>query len=578
MSADVTTTDQARELALRILSRRAQPLVVVSTTATGEVLFDITALRGALDGIAEVMVVETGAASKQVESLLPEKTQVFNGAARVYPPDFADDPVWTRSHLRFPQFTDTQTLIDDAMAQTRRRTLESAPPPALRRANAVVEGITAGGARAIARLDDGTVVTVTSERLPRGIPLDHAVRPGAPVTGILNGFELQPEPTTIDESLFQHDEIRLALVVKVTELRASVQLHPQLEPVVLRRRDVTTDDEQPVSEVLRVGQVVAVRLRREDGRALAASILHLPDGATVVPAPPLVTGGPPWLTAAAPAPSSLSDPVAYTVPISGTASTTGRSAATTGPSVSDPATSLSDMAQSLADAHARDLAALAHEITALRGDILALTNLVAGLRSASGPNGAELVRLQSQNAALQAQLSRERADHATTTTRLSRATAERKEAGRALREARQWVERDTRADVDEPTLRASIASLWAERTEPGERDTWPLRVYALGPEYLRSLAALDDGQLAKAVRASVDAVTGRDREIPGRDLHRLRSGNGGDDPYRTRPDGAKAWRASLKQNAPGARRLHYWELPDGSIELARVVHHDDTRA
>ncbi len=40
-------------------------------------------------------------------------------------------------------------------------------------------------------------------------------------------------------------------------------------------------------------------------------------------------------------------------------------------------------------------------------------------------------------------------------------------------------------------------------------------------------------------------------------------------------DGAKAWRVSLQINTPSARRLHFWRLPDGGVELSRVGVHDD---
>lgn len=72
-----------------------------------------------------------------------------------------------------------------------------------------------------------------------------------------------------------------------------------------------------------------------------------------------------------------------------------------------------------------------------------------------------------------------------------------------------------------------------------------------------------------------EVLTGLAADIPGRELHRLRTGNGGGDPYRVRADGARAFRASLQVNTPSARRLHYWQLPNGQIELSRVVLHDD---
>ena len=58
-------------------------------------------------------------------------------------------------------------------------------------------------------------------------------------------------------------------------------------------------------------------------------------------------------------------------------------------------------------------------------------------------------------------------------------------------------------------------------------------------------------------------------------MHRLRTGLGGDDPVRVRKDGAAAWRASLQVNTPSARRIHYWVLPNGQVEFARVATHDD---
>ncbi len=58
-------------------------------------------------------------------------------------------------------------------------------------------------------------------------------------------------------------------------------------------------------------------------------------------------------------------------------------------------------------------------------------------------------------------------------------------------------------------------------------------------------------------------------------VHKLRSGQGGEDPQRSRVDGSLAWRVNLKVNTPGAPLLHYWQRPDGVVEFASVNHHDD---
>ncbi|OKL55185.1 hypothetical protein BSZ39_00335 [Bowdeniella nasicola] len=80
----------------------------------------------------------------------------------------------------------------------------------------------------------------------------------------------------------------------------------------------------------------------------------------------------------------------------------------------------------------------------------------------------------------------------------------------------------------------------------------------------------------KIVEVVVDVLTGRAAELDSRALHRLRTGPGGDDPYRERADGAKAYRVAIERNSPSARRLHYWKAGE-TYEFARVVLHDDMR-
>lgn len=58
----------------------------------------------------------------------------------------------------------------------------------------------------------------------------------------------------------------------------------------------------------------------------------------------------------------------------------------------------------------------------------------------------------------------------------------------------------------------------------------------------------------------------------------LRTSDGGNAPQVTRNDGAACWRVSLQVNSPSARRLQFWQLSDGSVELARVVLHGDVEA
>lgn len=42
-----------------------------------------------------------------------------------------------------------------------------------------------------------------------------------------------------------------------------------------------------------------------------------------------------------------------------------------------------------------------------------------------------------------------------------------------------------------------------------------------------------------------------------------------------RDDGAVLWRAHLQTNTASARRLHFWRLPGGEVELWHVGTHDE---
>jgi regulator of replication initiation timing len=122
-------------------------------------------------------------------------------------------------------------------------------------------------------------------------------------------------------------------------------------------------------------------------------------------------------------------------------------------------------------------------------------------------------------------------------------------------------------------LRFEVQLAWALRVGPGEKTTYPLGEFTVGPDFLATLEALQGVTRPKVIEVIVDVVTGRAKEMPGRDLHPLRSGPGGS-PQRTRPDGAKGWRVALQLGSPSARRLHYW-VKDGIVELARVGTHDE---
>ena len=128
--------------------------------------------------------------------------------------------------------------------------------------------------------------------------------------------------------------------------------------------------------------------------------------------------------------------------------------------------------------------------------------------------------------------------------------------------------------VAETQFRYEVQLAWARRVPAAEKSILPLPDYAVGPAFIDSLAVSDRG---KAVSVAMEVITGLADTMPGRATHQLRTGPGASDPIAKRADGATCWRVSIDHNSPQARRLHYWRLPDRSVELASVRLHDDMR-
>lgn len=136
--------------------------------------------------------------------------------------------------------------------------------------------------------------------------------------------------------------------------------------------------------------------------------------------------------------------------------------------------------------------------------------------------------------------------------------------------------------VDEPDDGKAAALLVAriERscvgrsTEADRRARPPLR-FQIGPRFLAALRELEGISEAKIVDVCAEVVLGVAERKAGREMHPLGDGASTVAPRLRERDGAKAWRCALQIKTPSARRLHWWRLPDGSIEFASVNRHDD---
>ncbi len=145
---------------------------------------------------------------------------------------------------------------------------------------------------------------------------------------------------------------------------------------------------------------------------------------------------------------------------------------------------------------------------------------------------------------------------------------------RKLRDAQRSTQDDFLFLTDDEQFRYGVYQRWVRRIPAAEKPAKPLTEYRFGPLFFASLSTLEGISVSKVHDVVVEVLTGIADTMPGRGMHALRQGTGGDDPVVRRADGATCWRVSLQKNSPSARRLHFWRHAD-YIELSRVVLHDD---
>ncbi|WP_349826727.1 hypothetical protein [Brevibacterium litoralis] len=571
----VITENEAEALAREVLASRDAPIVVISTKEDGSFAFDPQYIARELSGTAEVVTLRTGDPSKRFQELLPARTQVFNGAARSYPADFGSDPRAERSPLRFP-WAHPDDLIDDALRQYSGDDGPGGTEPSRTWASGKVLLVGDGTEGTAAQLDSGDMVAVNVDLLDPGLSLRDALVVGDRVHGWVSGRDLSPEQAEVDLSWFDDGAVHLARVTKVTEKRAWVSLHPTLDDIVMRRRHVfgesgaddDSTEEVPVATVLIRGDVIACRVRRDDKGEVSVTLHDVGDEEPRRPAPPIVADGGPWLREE------------HRVP------RTELSEDQEGSNTAEPAVSTetrpdsvpADMASVVADF---DDSAIIDQLTALRREVLQMSVAITRLsRENTGSDSAVVRSAQVEVEKLRVDLrdsedSRGRLQ--ARVTELQGAARARKSAARATVARVPRSERRDRWPDSGRWIRHEILLAWVETVQAAEKSRFPLpEDYRVGTDFVGSLEILDDGQFDKVMRTVVHVLTGRAKDIAGIELHRLRSGPGGEDaPVVRSSDGARSWRAAVEQNTSAARRLHYWELDGGVIELSRVVLHDD---
>ncbi|MGR0319437.1 hypothetical protein [Agromyces sp. ZXT2-3] len=638
----ITTLDAVEHLAARILDPgRGRPLVVVTTAhgssdsdAAASIPLDPSRLLDEVGDVADVVVLPTGELSMRLDDLLPAMLQVYGGAGRSYPVGLAADPDWRRSPLRFPGRAPERALdqlVSDAVAHAHAAGLFARAPRRTRQVSGEVRGFIAGGSRALVVLDDGGMATIWAELTAPPTPLEWLLVEGCRVTGALdeNANRLVVDVAAASDAdlanAFPHGSVTLALVVSVDGDAAELALHPS-HRVRVHRTDVSPNPLDRVDLLLSEGEVVAARVVHLSTGALHLRLSDVDDDEPVVPPLTLIAGGTPWLREDRPLPSGAADdadavaaqidaldaqgPVEMALESPGGSFQSTAAASPTAPdavlsTVAPPAAPRptprpgphrvaaaargTDAAPAPAAAPPSGRSALQSAQLELEAERARRTAAEQRLAEA-GLTDSALARLR-----VAEELSRRRArellvENAELRRELDALRLDSAEGRRRLREyarrgskpalATETSLADRRAgfpDLDS-WVRHEITCAWVERIPACDKMTHPLPTYTMGPDFAPSLESLDADKFAKAVKAVVDVLTGRAKDMDGRELHHLRTSESGGAPYLVRDDGAHAMRCAIERNTASARRLHYWVLPGGQIELGRVVLHDDAAA
>jgi hypothetical protein len=587
----IDSPDRAEALADHLLDQsRSRPVVVV-TTAAGQSrpYIDVDVIIDAVSGLADVYVLPTGSITFALSDRLPEKTQVYGGAGRVYPVDRSWQSNPYAAPLRFAWGAAqgpiaTETLITDALGAVHAAGLDT------ERVGATVVQVKGevkrlfDPSRAWVRTDDGRDAAIWQDLLLPGLALGRVFRVGMRISGVL---DVEERRIDVSASLRKPGDVVadyavgtvvLGRVMELDDISALVELYPGVH-TGMSATEVTGNPLDRLTTLMSVGEVLPVRVTARgghDGRGWRLSTLDVEDSEEILASPSLLPDGPPWLVMAEVVPeSALGAPTSEPAPprIKETERPEALLVATEPPHADVPLVAPDSEVVPVPSVTAEEKAA------SLRRHIAELEALLQNARTFGRAVQVELdeFRTQASESYNRVQQLVGSATKARTDLRLQKQKSQRLE--KQVRSAKAKIDPESNADVlfldPVEQWRFEVDLGYARRIPAADKATRPRRELRVGPDFLATLSALEGVDRSKVVAVTVEIITDLVNELDGRELHPLREGDGAAARDVVRPgDGARCMRVSLQRKTPSARRLHYWKVGE-AIELSRVVKHDD---
>ncbi|MCL1897928.1 MAG: hypothetical protein FWG16_03805 [Micrococcales bacterium] len=291
-------------------AQRTKPVVVISIRA-GErsPLIDAETVASELEGLADVWVLPTSSLSWRLADQLPPHTQVYGGAARVYPVGngwIANPRAWP---LRWGTNLEEakqagEALVSDAMTAAFQVGLLAGRSEPIK-TSAMQQGTVIGAVadRAIVQLENGQAATIWRELTVPAVGIENLVQTGQQVQGELDGatrrLDVRRSVVQAETALAEYqvgDQV-LVRIVKVTEQRLDVELFPGVM-VSLPAHQIAASDR--LTDLFNPDEVMRARITARQPWAL--SLDQIDDAGPLAAVPAVLPGGPPWLTEPIPEP------------------------------------------------------------------------------------------------------------------------------------------------------------------------------------------------------------------------------------------------------------------------------------
>lgn len=434
---------------------------------------------------------------------------------------------------------------------------------------------------------------IDAESQFNGMPLDTFLTVGMALAGEWdeNALRFFPDFGDWTESRFfdayPAGVVVLGMVAAVSRQEADVRLHPALS-ITMRRDEVSSNPKDVIERLWTVGDIVSVRVVRDPAGRLRLRHFDVDDDEPIAEAPPIVDGGEPWLT------KSKMDLIESTkerwdrdqraaeeltaalgvlskqmqVGIDDLSSALGSLSTDTGeiPVVGSASVDdgLTPRERSLSTFTAKQIQ---RTLTNYKVELDKLTEIKRGLDETLAAGRKREAGLADQVESLRGQLSRVRQELQ---------DAHRRDRSGAA-ESLSVADRRSRYGTVEEWIREEIRNFWFGNYAPDDRAQYPLdrQPWRVLPSFILTFQALSDDGKSKAIKTATHIVTGRNAMEHITEDHPLREGDESSKPEVVREDGATSRRAYIESHTSQSRRLHYWKLRDGSIELSRVGLHDD---